>query len=100
MKGMYKYPDDPSLTSHMMMAVNISAIMAPDEVKNRMGDFVEKIHKSPMWDENQEMLLPGEIEYRSELARRERGIPLPANLYQELVDLGVELGASSRLEPC
>ena len=29
MKGMYKYPNDPSLTSHLMVAVNVSAIMDP-----------------------------------------------------------------------
>lgn len=33
MKGMYKYPDDPSLTSHTMLAINIAAIMEPDELK-------------------------------------------------------------------
>ena len=64
MKGMYKYPEDPSLTSHLMMAINISAIMEPDELKNRMDEFTQKIHASPMWDETQEMLIPGEIEYR------------------------------------
>jgi LDH2 family malate/lactate/ureidoglycolate dehydrogenase len=97
MKGMYKYPDDPSLTSHMMMAINVSAIMGPGELKTRMSEFAEKIHASPMWDKTAEMLLPGEIEYRSEISRRENGIPLPANLYQELVDLAVELGSTTEL---
>lgn len=92
MKGMYKYPDDPSLTSHMMMAVNISAIMDPGELGNRMTEFTQKIHTSPMWDNQQEMLIPGELEYRSMQARKANGIPLPQNLYEELVSLATELG--------
>ncbi len=91
MKGMYKYPDDPSLTSHMMMAINISAIMEPDEMKKRMEDFTQKIHTSPMWDEKQKMLLPGEIEYQTMHQRKQNGIPLPINLYDELLALAKEM---------
>jgi LDH2 family malate/lactate/ureidoglycolate dehydrogenase len=97
MKGMYKYPDDPSLTSHLMMAINISAIMEPDDLKSRMADFSEKIHTSPMWDENSEMLLPGELEYRSELDRKANGIPLPPQLFEDLTALGQELGVEQIL---
>lgn len=97
MKGMYKYPDDPSLTSHMMMAVNISAIMDPGEVENRMTEFTQKIHSSPMWDANQEMLIPGELEYRTMQARKANGIPLPISLYEELASLAEELSISARL---
>ncbi|MFC1879291.1 Ldh family oxidoreductase, partial [Chloroflexota bacterium] len=92
MKGMYKYPDDPSLTSHLMMAINISAILDPDDLKSRMAEFSEKIHTSPMWDEDSEMLLPGELEHRSEQVRKINGIPLPQNLYDELIALAKELG--------
>jgi len=97
MKGMYKYPDDPSLTSHMMMAINISAILEPEELRKRMLDFIEKIHASPMWDETKEMLLPGEPEYRTMQARKARGIPLPVNLYEELLTLANELGVGATL---
>jgi L-2-hydroxycarboxylate dehydrogenase (NAD+) len=97
MKGMYKYPEDPSLTSHLMMAMNISAIMEPDEMKSRMADFANKIHASPMWNNNMEMLLPGEPEYRTELSRKANGIPLPQNLYQELLALAEDLGVEQIL---
>ncbi len=97
MKGMYKYPDDPSLTSHMMMAVNISAIMERDEIQRRMTEFTQKIHSSPMWDDKQEMLLPGEIEHRTMQARKANGIPLPPNLYEELLGLAKELNVTVSL---
>ena len=97
MKGMYKFPDDPSLTSHMMMAINISAIVEQDELEKRMTEFTQKIHTSPMWGGKQEMLVPGEIEHRSMKARKANGIPLPSNLYEELVSLGNELGVLTAL---
>jgi L-2-hydroxycarboxylate dehydrogenase (NAD+) len=102
MKGMYKYPDDPSLTSHMMMAVNISAIIDPHELENRMTDFTRKVHGSPMWDDKQEMLIPGELEHRSMQARKVNGIPVPQNLYEELTTLAAELGVAvplPKMEP-
>ena len=97
MKGMYKYPDDPSLTGHFLLAINVSAIMGPEEMQNRMAAFFQAIKTSPTWDESKEMLLPGEIEHRTALKRRETGIPLPANLYEELAALGQELGAGASL---
>jgi len=97
MKGMYKYPDDPSLTSHLMAAVNISAIMDQDEMQKRMAEFIQTIHNSPMWDPSKEMLIPGEIEYRTMQQRKQRGIPLPNNLYEELVALAKELGVKTKL---
>lgn len=97
MKGMYKYPDEPSLTSHMMMAINLPVIMEPSELQSRMEDFTRKIHESPMWDDTKQMLLPGEIEYRTMQARLQSGIPLPVSLYDELVALGSELGVAVTL---
>jgi LDH2 family malate/lactate/ureidoglycolate dehydrogenase len=97
MKGMYKYPDDPSLTSHLMAAVNLSAIMDRDEMQQRMTDFIQTIHNSPMWDQSKEMLIPGELEYRTMQQRKQKGIPLPNILYEEIVTLANELGGTTTL---
>ena len=40
---------------------------------------------------------PGEIEYRMALALTERGIPIPVALYDELIQLGNDLGVKSAL---
>ena len=97
MKGMYKYPDDPSLTGHLMIAINPLALLSKSELQFRMEDFYGTIKDSPMWDETKEMLIPGEIEHRTALERREKGIPLPTSLYQELQALGTELAVASQL---
>ncbi len=97
MKGMYKHPDEPSLTSHLMIAINPLALLSESELQSRMAAFHRSIKESPTWDKTKEMLIPGEIEHRTELERRDKGIPLPTNLYEELQALGVELGITSRL---
>jgi LDH2 family malate/lactate/ureidoglycolate dehydrogenase len=97
MKSMYRHPDDPSLTGHLMIVVNPLAIITQDELKNRMATFYKTVKNSPMWDRSKEMMLPGEIEYRTALERTKKGIPLPAKLYDELVTLGNELGVTEAL---
>jgi LDH2 family malate/lactate/ureidoglycolate dehydrogenase len=72
--------------------------MSRAEFEERMTAFVGKIKSSPMWDASREMLIPGEIEHRTEQARRAQGIPLPPALYHELVALGEQLGATTKLQ--
>ncbi len=97
LKSMYKEPNDPSLTSHFMIAINPLALMSQEELQARMDDFVATIHESPMWDEDREMLLPGELEHRQAAARQQAGIPLPPQLYEELTALGNELGVTAQI---
>lgn len=98
-KSMYKYPGDPGVTCHLTAAINISAIISQEEMKKRMASFCNTIKATPMWDKSSEVLLPGEIEHRKVLERKAKGIPLPANLYNELRDLGGEMGVASALCP-
>lgn len=97
MKGMYAYPDDPSLTGHFMLAIQPEAVIDVEEFKLRMADFYKTIKAAPMWDENSEMMLPGEIEYRSEQKRLKEGIPIPENLLAELQELAQELGVENSI---
>jgi L-2-hydroxycarboxylate dehydrogenase (NAD+) len=97
LKGMYKYPDDPSLSSHLFIAINPLALMEKEDFKARMSDFYSQIKASPMWDTSMEMLMPGEIEYRTELKRREEGIVFSPELITELNGLAEEMGITSRL---
>jgi L-2-hydroxycarboxylate dehydrogenase (NAD+) len=91
LKSMYVYPNDPSNTAHLMLVINPLCLMSKDQLKTRMAEFFKTVKQSPMWDENSEMLLPGEIEYRKEKERLSGGIPIPEPLYDELVQLGKDL---------
>ncbi|MCP4428528.1 MAG: Ldh family oxidoreductase [Chloroflexi bacterium] len=96
-KSMYKHRDEPSLTSHFMIVINPLALISQEEMESRMTDFYQTIKTSPMWDNSREMMLPGEIEWRTAVSRRANGIPLPINLYNDLVELGKKLGVSEKL---
>jgi len=88
LKSMYRYPKDPSNTAHLMIVINPLALMSKEQLGDRMQAFTATLKKSPMWDPQDEMLLPGELEYRKERERRETGIPLSAPLLAELNRIG------------
>lgn len=97
LRGMYKYPDDPSLTGHFTLALNPLALMPREELEARMADFYKTIKDSPMWDSSREMFMPGEIEYRNAREREQHGIPLPVTLFDDFQSLGQELGLQTKL---
>jgi LDH2 family malate/lactate/ureidoglycolate dehydrogenase len=80
-----------------MIVINPIAIMSREEMEERMANFYQTIKTSPMWDDNREMMLPGEIEHRTAVSRRANGIPLPIDLYNELLDLGGKLGVTQTM---
>jgi LDH2 family malate/lactate/ureidoglycolate dehydrogenase len=98
LKSMYVYPQDPSNTAHLMLVINPLFLMSQEQLKERMAEFFETVRQSPMWDADSEMLLPGEIEHRKEIERREAGIPLPPALYDELIQLGKDMNLDAALQ--
>ena len=51
----------------------------------------------PMGANKLDVLIPGEIEHRTRLQRERDGIPLPAELFGELAELGRRYGISAGL---
>jgi len=90
LKSMYRYPGDPSNTAHLMMVLNPLVLMDQAQLKSRMHEFFKTVKQTPVNEEGGEMLLPGEIEYRTECERKQSGIPLPQAVYEELVRIGNE----------
>lgn len=97
MKSMYANPEEPSLTGHFFIAIDISRIITEEAMKERMAIFKDNLKSTPMWQEGAEMLLPGEIEYRKEKERKEQGIPVPITTYEELMELAKEYDVKSPL---
>jgi L-2-hydroxycarboxylate dehydrogenase (NAD+) len=97
MKSQFSQPDQPSETGHMMIAMNVEAIIGRDELKERMATFCSAVKASPMRDSSSEMMIPGEMAHRTEVKRRAEGIPLPASVYEELLALGDNLRVPSQL---
>lgn len=97
MKSMYANPEEPSLTGHFFIAIDISKIISKELMKERMKSFKDNLKSTPMWQDGAEMLLPGELEYRKEDQRRSEGIPVPITTYEELMELAKEYKISSPL---
>jgi L-2-hydroxycarboxylate dehydrogenase (NAD+) len=91
-RSMYSQPDEPSHTGHMMIAIDPEIAMERETLLARMRDYYSTIKASPMWQEGKEMLIPGELEHRTRLQRERDGIPLPAELFGELDELGRRYG--------
>jgi L-2-hydroxycarboxylate dehydrogenase (NAD+) len=98
LKSMYRFPDDPSNTAHLMVVINPLAIIGEQPLTSRFQEFFDTVKRSPRWD-GSEGILPGEIEHRTELERKRDGIPLPATLYETLLRIGTEAGLKARLSP-
>ena len=93
--SMYGSPDEPSHTGHMMIVIDPTVAIGRDEYMERMAAFYSAIKGSPMWQDDKEMFLPGEIEHRERARRAAEGIPLPADLARELVELGKQHGVDA-----
>jgi len=87
-KSMYRYPNDPSRTAHLMVVIKPQAWMSRERFQERMAEFCTTVKSTPVSGEGSEILLPGELEYRSEQQRKASGIPLPAAVYEQLARIG------------
>jgi LDH2 family malate/lactate/ureidoglycolate dehydrogenase len=90
LKSMYRYPNDPSKTAHLMIVMDPLVILTQDQMRSRMREFFETVKQTPLNEAGEEILLPGEIEYRTERERLGTGIPLPITVFEELVRIGNE----------
>jgi LDH2 family malate/lactate/ureidoglycolate dehydrogenase len=87
-KSMYRFPADPSRTAHLMLVINPQAWMSRESLRERMAEFLATVKDTPVTEAGGEILLPGELEYRSEQRRRRDGVPLPAAVYEQLARIG------------
>ena len=66
--------------SHFFIVIDPIRLIGADKYYDRMDNFITKIKSSAPFQKDDEVLFPGEIEYRSICDRRENGIPLTQNL--------------------
>lgn len=78
--------------SHTFIALDIAWFMPVDEFKARMTDFVNEVKSSATRPGFDEVLVPGEIDYRRETDYRANGARLDANVFDELAALAETLG--------
>ncbi len=79
-------------TCHTFMALDPDCFIGREEFKKNMDAYIKAIKESPRAAGVDEILVPGEPEYRTETRLLKEGIPLPPNTVKELTTLGESLG--------
>jgi LDH2 family malate/lactate/ureidoglycolate dehydrogenase len=79
---------------HFFLAVEIERFMRYDTFTARVDQMIEGLKECPPAAGHAEVLLPGEIEARTEVERQLRGIPVTGEIIDRLVAVGKELGVA------
>ena len=61
----------------VLIAIDIAAFQPLDEFKQQAATFAQQLKTIPTAPGVAEILLPGELEWRTRASRMSRGIPLP-----------------------
>jgi LDH2 family malate/lactate/ureidoglycolate dehydrogenase len=89
------YEEDPSRiqgTCYSFMALDPECFVGREEFKKNVDRYIKSIKESAKAKGAQEILVPGEPEYRTEQKLLKEGIPLAPNTVNELSALGDSLG--------
>lgn len=79
---------------HAFMAVNIAAFDEVAAFKARMDGYIDEIKGVRKAKGASTIYLPGEIEFMKERERRQKGIPLPPKVVEDLLAIGKVAGVS------
>jgi LDH2 family malate/lactate/ureidoglycolate dehydrogenase len=86
--NMYENWDEPQNVGHIFIAIDINRFIPIEVFKERMDRYISEIKAEPKADGVEEILIPGEIEFRRVLERMENGIELPEKVANELDQIG------------
>jgi LDH2 family malate/lactate/ureidoglycolate dehydrogenase len=93
-RDLYNDPrDQPQGLGHFCIAIDPDAFMPIAQFKQRMDEMIRMIKASALAPGNERMIIPGQLEFEKEKARRAHGIPLTVKLADQLRQLGCDLGS-------
>jgi LDH2 family malate/lactate/ureidoglycolate dehydrogenase len=78
--------------SHSFTAIDIEWFMPLAKFRDRMARLTAMIKASRLRPGFAEVLMPGELEHRREMEKRQHGVPLDRSVYEDLLALARELG--------
>jgi uncharacterized oxidoreductase len=76
----------------VLVAVNIEAFQPLEHFKRMVAEFSERLKATPRAPGCEEILLPGEPEWRCKASREREGIPLPENTWARIRETAGSLG--------
>ena len=81
--------------SHTFVALDIAWFMPVDEFKSRMDAFIREVKSSKLRPGFDEILAPGEVEYRREQEYLRNGAEIDEALVVQLEEIASKLGVES-----
>lgn len=84
--------------SHCFMAIDISQFMPPAEFADRLEDYTDKIHNSPLRSDSKAIYVPGEFENCRYAKAVRDGLTLPDDVAGNLLKLSELSGIAIALE--
>lgn len=97
--GLTPYADPTKQdVAHTFIAFDIDWFMPLDDFKTRMDAFIAEVKDSKLRPGFEEILVPGELEYRREQERRRDGVKLDADVFDELEILAKNLNVDFPFE--
>ena len=82
-------------TCHSFMVLDPDCFCGREIFKKEMDQYIKNIKESRKAENTTEILMPGEPEYRTEVARLKDGIPVPVATISELSSVAESLGLGS-----
>ncbi len=92
--GGMRFFDRPMGTCHFFLAIDIARFMPLDQFRDRVARLRETIKSTRPASGYDEVLAAGDPEWRIEDARRARGIPISAGIWQTLAETARRLGVA------
>ena len=86
-------PSGPQNAAHLFLAFKPDCFMTQAEIDSNLSAFVAQFRAVKRMKNVDMLLLPGEIEYKREQERKEKGVPLTKALVEELNKFSAEYGA-------
>ncbi|GAB7056167.1 Ldh family oxidoreductase [Paenibacillus sp. YK5] len=90
--NMYDNWEQPQNVGHLFIAVDINRFIPLELFKARMDQYIRELKQEPKAHGVQEILIPGELEYRRTQERKANGIELPQKVAEELAEIGRRFG--------
>jgi LDH2 family malate/lactate/ureidoglycolate dehydrogenase len=78
----------------LLTAIDVNAFQPLAEFEQQVTDLARRLKATPREDGVDEILMPGEVEWRSRAQRARDGIPIPQSTWDRLAQLAASLGAA------
>ncbi|MEM7125632.1 MAG: Ldh family oxidoreductase [Chloroflexota bacterium] len=87
-------PEDAAMAGAFMQVFNVEAFMPLDQYQQNVRAFLDGMKGLPPAADVEEVLVPGDFEYRRRSQNLEHGIEVPAPIMEELAESAAQLGLS------